>query len=433
MMNLSSLSKSQIILVFLIIILGVDVYAELVPIKMVVPVVLLLLLVAVVLIQKSIKEISRTVNVLDRLKAGDFEARVLHISDGGNIEQLQQSTNIMIDYIDAFVRESTAVMDYINKGKYFRRIMEEGMHGSLLMGSKSINSTADAFEQSQKDFSNRLMLMTDNFDKNVIQFFVKISEAIEEMSNISDGLGVVANDGDSQSKLLSKASQTASENVNKVAAASQELLASIKEIVLQISMASNIASEAVIKVEEANKSILGLKDNSDKIGEVVVMIKDIAEQTNLLALNATIEAARAGDAGKGFAVVASEVKALASQTAVATEEIETQVNSTQKSSQQVVGLISEVSKTIGSISEISTSISAAMEEHTAAMDEIVRSTQGAADNVSEVSEVSSGVTKSSESVKTSSIGLKTAADDLNEKSVALNEEVEIFLANIKTA
>ncbi len=433
MINLSSLSKSQIILVVSILALAVDLYTKIIPIEMIIPVILVMLLIVMLLIRKTVKEIGKSVDVINRLKMGDFEARVLNISDGGKVKDLQQSTNAMIDRIDAFIRESTAVMDSINKGKYFRRILEAGMHGSLLVGTKSINSAADSFEQSQDDFSNRLMSMTDDFDTNIVSFLTEISTAMNELSSISGGLDTVVKNGGEQAQMLLQASDTAAANVNKVAAASEQLLASIREISAQISSASNISSDAVIKVSEANDAILGLKNNSDKIVEVVTMIKDIAEQTNLLALNATIEAARAGEAGKGFAVVASEVKALAAQTAQATEEIESQVASTQKSSQQAVDIIEDVSKTISNISEISTSISAAMEEHSVSMNDIVCSTQGAAENVNDVSGVASQVIASSESVKDASKSLKIAANDLKEKSISLNGEVEVFLSNIKTA
>src|SRR5207253_10906343 len=130
--------------------------------------------------------------------------------------------------------------------------------------------------------------------------------------------------------------------------------------------------------------ITELSSAASRIGDVVKMITAIAEQTNLLALNATIEAARAGEAGRGFAVVASEVKALASQTAKATDEIGTQIAAMQTATQDSVGAIKEIGGTIGRIAEIATTIAAAVEEQGATTQEIARNVQQAAHGTSEV-------------------------------------------------
>jgi len=98
----------------------------------------------------------------------------------------------------------------------------------------------------------------------------------------------------------------------------------VHKIAEQVDRSRRISSEAVARAEKADARIADLAQAAARIGDVVQLINSVAAQTNLLALNATIEAARAGDAGRGFAIVAQEVKALAAQTAKATEEIETQ-------------------------------------------------------------------------------------------------------------
>src|SRR5262249_39538216 len=86
-----------------------------------------------------------------------------------------------------------------------------------------------------------------------------------------------------------------------------------------------IFRKTVHDAEASNAAVENLHHAVAEIDSVVGTIRKIAAQTNLLALNATIEAARAGDAGRGFSVVASEVKALANQTATATEVIQRQI------------------------------------------------------------------------------------------------------------
>ncbi len=120
---------------------------------------------------------------------------------------------------------------------------------------------------------------------------------------------------------VASSAQRASENVASVAAASEELTATGREIAGQTARSAGLARDAVEQVDRAGVTVETLKRAAQSIGEVVRAIAGIADRTNLLALNATIEAARAGEAGKGFAVVATEVKALARQTKAATDDI----------------------------------------------------------------------------------------------------------------
>ncbi len=301
-----------------------------------------------------------------------------------------------------------------------------------LLKAKHLQKQREAEQQEKIERAKALESQMDTFDQDVAVFMKDVSLSMEKLSGTSSDLVNVAEQGGEQAQSLVDTSKVASENVNTVASASEELSATIREIASQITVSSDIAQDAVEKSGEASKAIYGLKDSSDKIGEVVELIKDIAEQTNLLALNATIEAARAGEAGKGFAVVASEVKALAAQTSKATEEIEEQVCATQGATENTVKAISQVSDIIAKMNEISTSISAAMEEQSIAMEEIVRSTQGAADSTDKVADVASGVARSADSTKNAADELRGVTDDIIKKTADLHDGVEIFLANVKT-
>ena len=168
-------------------------------------------------------------------------------------------------------------------------------------------------------------------------------------------------------------SEDSSSNVQMVAAATEELSASISEISNQVSHTAISAHETALIVQQTSSQVARLSAAADKIGQIVDMIRGIAEQTNLLALNATIEAARAGEAGKGFAVVASEVKNLAGKTSEATKEIIAQVETIQTETRQTVDGIDAIVSKIADVQERSASVAAAVEQQQAATAEISRS------------------------------------------------------------
>jgi methyl-accepting chemotaxis protein len=156
-------------------------------------------------------------------------------------------------------------------------------------------------------------------------------------------------------------------------------------------------------------------------------------QTNLLALNATIEAARAGEAGKGFAVVASEVKALASQTATATEEISGQIRAIQDTTRDAVAAIERIGATISKISEISTAVSSAVEQQDATTREMAHNVTTVAQSTSVVSEKVAGLANAAGETGQAADMVRDHAGELKHQADALRIQVDQFLTRVRAA
>jgi methyl-accepting chemotaxis protein len=215
-----------------------------------------------------------------------------------------------------------------------------------------------------------------------------VGEVVRQTDNMGGHADAVAGSAGlvaENSQNVAAAATQALHNAETVASAAEELSMSIREIAQQVNHGGQVSRRAEEIGERARTAITGLTEAVARIGDVAEMISEIAGQTNLLALNATIEAARAGEAGKGFAVVASEVKALAGQTARATEEIGRQIADIREVTHSAVTAVQEMGSTIGEMSQITHSISAAVEEQGAATQEISRNVLQAADAAREVS------------------------------------------------
>jgi methyl-accepting chemotaxis protein len=272
-----------------------------------------------------------------------------------------------------------------------------------------------------------------DFERSVNGIVRSVSTAAAGMQTTAQSMTATASDASARAATVGAASESASNNVGTVAAAAEELSSSVAEISRQVTRSSEIASKAVGDAERTNATVQVLSTGAEKIGEVVKLIHSIAAQTNLLALNATIEAARAGESGRGFAVVASEVKALANQTAKATEEISAQVAAMQASTSDAVAAISGITETIAQMSEITVSISAAIDQQGDATREIARNIQSVASGSSEISAHIGGVTTAAAATGSAASDVLSNARELDNQSGMLRTAVDEFLTKVRAA
>ncbi|MGO4716225.1 methyl-accepting chemotaxis protein [Bradyrhizobium sp. 2TAF24] len=302
-----------------------------------------------------------------------------------------------------------------------------------LVAKKAADAAAatDAAEKVAR--AHKIDQITRNFEAMIGNTVQALASAATELEASAGTLTQTSDLTQRLSGSAASASHEVSENVQSVASATEEISSSVREISRQVQEASRVAGDAVRQAEQTDTSIMELSNAASRIGDVIKLITAVAEQTNLLALNATIEAARAGEAGRGFAVVASEVKALASQTAKATDEITAQIDSMRSATRESVGNIKKIGETITLISEISAAVASAVEEQGAATQEIARNVQNSARLSIQVAGDVSEVNRGTNETGSASSQVLTAAQSLSVESTRLQSEVDRFLQAVRAA
>ena len=278
--------------------------------------------------------------------------------------------------------------------------------------------------------SLNMIKISENFATNIKNIVQNVTDSSRKLFLISEEMGDVFKGLIEKSLKISDSSQKAYKEVDYIAVSLNEIATSIGETAQQVSMASESSSKAVVRVKDANLSSKMLTEAIFKVSDITKLISKIASQINLLSLNATIEAARAGELGKGFAVVASEVKALATQTEKATENISQNTTNINIVSSKVLEAMEKVGIFITESNTYSQSIAVSVSNQSDTTNKISKSMQTTAHNVKSVIESIDAINVTTTSTEASVKDVMLAAKNLAEQSSSMDKLLNIFLKEI---
>jgi methyl-accepting chemotaxis protein len=292
--------------------------------------------------------------------------------------------------------------------------------------NKTVRGDVDARKQRQDQIAVEIESFSAEVDGTLREFMKMSGRAKKAATELSQAVDITVD----RTGRATQSSEESNANVRDIASAADELAMSVLEIERQVSQSHDIAMKAVAEAGATNDTVQELSEAAGRIGDVIRMINDIAEQTNLLALNATIEAARAGEAGRGFAVVAGEVKALAGQTAKATEEIGLQIAGMQQATDRSIAAIGAIKTTIR---DISSAIAAAVTEQGAATQEIARSVETASRRASETTDQIGKVGEATEISRVHSVAAQDVSDTLDRLATRMRGQIDKFFERLRAA
>jgi len=296
--------------------------------------------------------------------------------------------------------------------------------------SSQAASDAQSSAESQRQ---DIAALAEQFEAALRHVSTGISGAAEQVDTLARQLG---SDAEATrmgaGTAVSQASSTNSD-VQSVAAAAQELSASISEVARILESSSGVSERAAAEAQGAGRSVEELEAAAGEIETIMKLVADVAEQTNLLALNATIEAARAGEAGKGFAVVASEVKALAEQTTNASNDIGSRIEAMRGASSGAAASLGRISDIIAELRSSTDSVQDAFTQQDQATREIAELAEKAASATSQVNSSMDEVSSAAERTSGAAESFAQASSELNGSARSLDEELNRFRQSLGAA
>lgn len=357
-------------------------------------------------------ELTRVVGALAR---AEWSVGVPYASRGDEVGRMARAVNVF--------------RDNGIENERLKRIEEDGRKQAVAQRAAELERNRAEQERmaGEAERARALTEMTERFDATAHQVLGTFATAFGALQETAATMGSAADATRTRADGVSEAAVEASNNVQTIAASIEELGESIAEISEQVTASSTMAAAATRDADTLNQTLQSVNSAALEIGSVLDFIKSVASRTSLLALNATIEAARAGQAGRGFAVVANEVKALATQTKQATDGVTSKVVRIQTLSGDAAAGVTSIAQTIHSLSRSAASISGAVAGQSAAMRDIAKTVQSAADFTRRVSDQIQEVKGTATLTERAADGVLHASADLAQQTDLLEAEVSGFL------
>ncbi len=370
--------------------------------------------------------LARIAETIDAVTRGDFEARVVPIGEGDDVEhRIAHGLNRILDVVDATLKEARGVTSAAARGEYARRPICRGIPGDASRMLASVGETVQVLERQAHDLGaqrQRQLEASHAFHDQVGHLLAQVGQSAARLVGAMEAVQADLTGAASTMGELSSDVRHVDENLASVATATTQLHSTASEIGERAAGAEGLVRRSRQQGQSALSQMHALEGRFSEVTRSVGFIDGIARETRMLALNATIEAVHAGSAGRGFGVVAGEVKDLARQTTAVMGTVSGHLDQMGQATQQSAVQMDGVVGALDIISEATAGVASAVHAQLEAVGDLDRRTVA----VREASERMAGRTRA---LHVALVRSKHAMDDLAHVARGLSDEAQVLDAS----